>query len=111
MDEMGMEVEVPKHDIKISRKQEQGELCIESVPPEEFFINRDARNLKDAYLVAHRTEMRAGDLIGMGYDPDVVLDLDSFDSGSEMTEAEVHERRGYSLDTSDEDEQDPALKT
>ena len=110
MDEMGVEVEVPKHDIKISRKQEQGELCIESVPPEEFFINRDARNLKDAYLVAHRTEMRAGDLIGMGYDPDVVLGLDSFDSGSEMTEAEVHERRGYSLDTSDEDEQDPAMK-
>ena len=28
--------------------------------------------LKDAYLVAHRTEMRAGDLIAMGYDPEVV---------------------------------------
>jgi hypothetical protein len=110
MDEMGMEIEVPSHSIKISRQQEKGELCIESVPPEEFFINRDARNLKDAYLVAHRTEMRAGDLIAMGYDPEVVLDLDSFDSGSEMTEAEVHERRGYSLDTSDEDEQDPSMK-
>ena len=90
MDEMGMEVETPLHSIKISRQQEKGELCIESVPPEEFFVNRDARNLKDAYLVAHRTEMRAGDLIAMGYDPEVVLDLDSFDSGSEMTEAEVH---------------------
>ena len=110
IDEMGIEVEVPKHDIKISRKQERGELCIESVPPEEFFINRDARNLKDAYLVAHRTEMRAGDLIAMGYDPEVVLDLNSFDSGSEMTEAEVYERRGYSMDTSDEDEQDPSMK-
>jgi len=110
MDEMGMEIEVPSHSIKISRQQEKGELCIESVPPEEFFINRDARNLKDAYLVAHRTEMRAGDLIAMGYDPEVVLDLDSFDNGSEMTEAEVHERRGYSLDTSDEDEQDPSMK-
>jgi len=110
MDEMGMEIETPLHSIKISRQQERGELCIESVPPEEFFVNRDARNLKDAYLVAHRTEMRAGDLIAMGYDPEVVLDLDSFDSGSEMTEAEVHERRGYSLDTSDEDEQDPSMK-
>ena len=110
MDEMGMEIETPLHSIKISRQQEKGELCIESVPPEEFFVNRDARNLKDAYLVAHRTEMRAGDLIAMGYDPEVVLDLDSFDSGSEMTEAEVHERRGYSLDTSDEDEQDPSMK-
>ena len=110
MDEMGMEIEVPSHSIKISRQQERGELCIESVPPEEFFVNRDARNLKDAYLVAHRTEMRAGDLIAMGYDPEVVLDLNSFDNGSEMTEAEVHERRGYSLDTSDEDEQDPSMK-
>jgi hypothetical protein len=27
-------------------------------------------------LVAHRTEMRAGDLIAMGYDPEVVLDLE-----------------------------------
>ena len=110
MDEMGMEIETPSHSIKISRQQERGELCIESVPPEEFFVNRDARNLKDAYLVAHRTEMRAGDLIAMGYDPEVVLDLNSFDNGSEMTEAEVHERRGYSLDTSDEDEQDPSMK-
>ena len=110
MDEMGMEIETPSHSIKISRQQEKGELCIESVPPEEFFVNRDARNLKDAYLVAHRTEMRAGDLIAMGYDPEVVLDLNSFDNGSEMTEAEVHERRGYSLDTSDEDEQDPSMK-
>jgi hypothetical protein len=110
MDEMGMEIETPSHSIKISRQQERGELCIESVPPEEFFVNRDARNLKDAYLVAHRTEMRAGDLIAMGYDPEVVLDLDSFDNGSEMTEAEVHERRGYDLDTSDEDEQDPSMK-
>jgi len=110
MDEMGMEIETPSHNIKISRQQERGELCIESVPPEEFFVNRDARNLKDAYLVAHRTEMRAGDLIAMGYDPEVVLDLNSFDNGSEMTEAEVHERRGYDLDTSDEDEQDPSMK-
>jgi hypothetical protein len=110
MDEMGMDIETPSHSVKISRQQEKGELCIESVPPEEFFVNRDARNLKDAYLVAHRTEVRAGDLIAMGYDPEVVLDLNSFDNGSEMTEAEVFERRGYDIDTSDEDEQDPSMK-
>ena len=110
MDEMGMEIETPSHSIKISRQQEKGELCIESVPPEEFFVNRDARNLKDAYLVAHRTDMRAGDLIAMGYDPEVVLNLNSMENGSEMTEAEVFERRGYDIDTSDEDEQDPSMK-
>lgn len=110
IDEMGMEVEMPVHTVKLSRQQEKGELCIESVPPEEFFVDRDARNLKDSYLVAHRTEMRAGDLIAMGFEPEDVLRLDSLESGSEMTEAEVFERRGYDMDTSDSEEQDPAMK-
>ena len=110
MDQMGMEIELPVHSVKLSRQKEMGELCIESVPPEEFFINRDARSFNDAYIVAHRTDMRAGDLIAMGYDPDVVLKLDSLESGSEMTEAEVYERRGYDMDTSDDDEQDPAMR-
>ena len=110
VDPMGMEVEMPVHSVKISRQEDKGEMRIDSVPPEEFFINRDARNLKDAYIVAHRTEMRAGDLIAMGFDPEDVTKLDSFDSGSEMTEAEVFERRGYEEDFSDEDTQDPAMR-
>ena len=110
IDPMGMEVEMPVHSVKISRQEDKGEMRIDSVPPEEFFINRDARNLKDAYIVAHRTEMRAGDLIAMGFDPEDVTKLDSFDSGSEMTEAEVFERRGYEEDFSDEDTQDPAMR-
>jgi len=109
IDPMGMEVEMPTHSVKISRIEEDGELCIESVPPEEFFINRDARSLKDAYIVAHRTEMRAGDLVEMGFDPEEIFDLDSFASGSEMTEAEVYERQGYDEDF-DEDTQDPAMR-
>jgi hypothetical protein len=110
IDPMGMEVEMPIHSVKISRQEDKGELRIDSVPPEEFFINRDARNMDDAYIVAHRTEMRAGDLIAMGFDPEKVTRLDSFDSGSEMTEAEVFERRGYEEDFSDEDTQDPAMR-
>ena len=110
IDEMGMEVEMPVHSTKISRQKEKGELCIESVPPEEFFINRDARSLADAYVVAHRTDMRAGDLIAMGYDPEVVINLDNFEDGSDITQAEVFERQGYGADTSDEDEQDPSMR-
>jgi hypothetical protein len=110
IDPMGMEMEMPIHSVKLSRQKDVGELCIESVPPEEFFINRDARSLADAYVVAHRTDMRAGDLIAMGFDPDVVLNLDSFESGSDMTEAEVYERQGYGMDTSDEDQQDPSMR-
>ena len=109
IDEMGMEVEMPVHSVKLSRQKEKGELCIESIPPEEFFVNSEARNLADAYIVAHRTDMRAGDLIAMGYDPEIVLNLDSFEDGTDMTEAEVQERRGYGLDASDEDMQDPSM--
>jgi hypothetical protein len=110
MDPMGMQVEAAVHSVKLSREEESGELRVESVPPEEFFIDRNARNLEDAYIVAHRTDMRAGDLIAMGYDPDVVSNLDSFDAGSEVTEAEVFARRGYAEDYSDEDTQDPSMK-
>lgn len=110
LDEMGLEIQTPIHSVKISRKEMKGELVVESVPPEEFFINRDARTLKDAYVVAHRTDMRAGDLIDMGFDPEVILKLDSFDSGSEMTEAEVYERQGYDEDFGDDDVADPAMR-
>lgn len=110
IDPMGMQVEAPVHSVKISREEESGEMRVESVPPEDFFISRDARNLEDAYVVAHRTDMRVGDLIAMGYDPDVVKNLDSFDGGTDMAEAEVFERRGYSEDSSDEDPQDPSMK-
>jgi hypothetical protein len=110
IDQSGMEVEAPAHSVKISRQKEKGELCIESVPPEEFFINRDARTLQDAYIVAHRTEMRAGDLIAMGFEPEDILKLGSLDSGSEMTDAEVFERRGYSSDQSDQDVNDPSMR-
>ena len=110
MDAMGMDVEAPVFNVKISRTEMKGELCMESVPPEEFFVNRDARTMDDAYVVAHRTDMRAGDLIEMGFDPDVVFDLDGMSSGSETTEIEVFARQGYDEDFGDEDEQDPAMK-
>ena len=110
VDQMGMEMEMPVHAVKISRTEEKGEMCIEAVPPEEFFIDRNARTMDDAYVVAHRSEMRAGDLIAMGFDEDVVLKLGSLDAGSEVTDVEQTERQGYASDLSDESQQDPAMR-
>ena len=110
MDAMGMDIEAPVFSVKISRTQMKGELCLESVPPEELFVNRDARTMDDAYIIAHRTDMRAGDLIQMGFDPEIVLNLDGLESGSEITEVEVFARQGYDEDFADESEQDPAMK-
>ena len=110
VDEMGMEMQMPIHSAKISRQKETGELCIESVPPEEFFISRDARTIEDAYVVAHRTEMRAGDVVAMGFDHDEIFELDSFEGGGDTSSNEEFARRGYDTDFSDEDPSDPAMK-
>ena len=109
IDEQGAEVKTPVHSAKVSRKAYAGCLKIESVPPEEFFVDRNCRTLEDAHVVAHRTEMRASDLISMGFDADDVIKLDSFDAGSEMTEAERQERQGYS-DDFNETSSDPSMR-
>ena len=110
IDEMGMQVEMPVHSVKISRMEPKGDLCIESVPPEEFYIDRDARSFDDAYVVAHRTEMRVGDLITMGFEYEDVQGLDNSSGGSAMSDAEEYERQGYNYDNDSEDKLDPSMR-
>jgi len=110
MDEMGMEVELPSYSLKVSRAIPEGSLKIESVPPEEFFVNSQARTLDDAYVVCHRTEMRVGDLVAMGYPFEEVYDLDSLYGASDISEAEDIERRGYSQDDYEDQSGDPAMR-
>jgi len=110
VDEFGMEMETPIHDLKISRTIERGKMCIESVPPEEFFIDRNSRSIDDYYCVAHRTEMRVSDLVAMGYDYEEVHDLSGLQHSDTFSEVEEYERRGYESDYSDEDVQDPSMR-
>jgi hypothetical protein len=110
VDEMGMEVEMPKYDLKVARYKDTGKICIESVPPEEFFVDRNARNLESAFCVGHRTEIRVGDLVEMGYDFDEVSELSGLQHSDTFSDVEKYERRGYDSDYSDEDTQDPAMK-
>jgi hypothetical protein len=110
MDEFGMEVETPTHSLKISRQMPDGRLKLESVPPEEFFVNAEARNIDDAYIVAHRTEMRVGDLVEMGFAFEDVVDLGGIYGSDDMSEAEKIERRGFANDDYDDEPADPAMR-
>ena len=110
MDEMGMEVESKEHSVKIIRKSSVGKLVIDTVPPEEFFVDRNATCIDDAYVVAHRTEMRVGDLVAMGFDFDEVVELDSLSSGATNADMEVYERKGYIEDDTDESQEDQSMK-
>jgi len=98
------ETEAPEHSLKISRKKVKGELKIEALPPEEFVVDRNAKSVEDAYVVAHRTEMRVSDLVEMGYDFDEISNLSGLTSDDSFRDAEDFERRGYQQDEEDNTE-------
>ena len=110
VDEMGMQMERPSIEVKIMRKNKTGKLCIESVPPEEFFVNREAVSIDDCYVCGQRTELRVGDLVEMGYDFDEVSNLSGVSYNDTMSEAEQFERRGWDQMDNDESKQDPSMK-
>lgn len=110
MDQMGMEIENKSHDIKVIKKSNGGKLCVESVPPEEFFVDRNARSIDDAYIVAHRAEMRVGDLVAMGYDFDEISELSSVTENDTLVDEEFHARTGYTRDTDQTEYKDPSMK-
>ena len=101
MGEDAIEVETPKHTLTVSHKKENGELKIESVPPEEFIVDRNAKSVNDAYIVAHRTELRVSDLVSMGYDFEEVSNLSGLSSDDTYSDSESFERKGYEQDEDD----------
>lgn len=60
------------HDVLIKRRTRKGRVNIQSLPPEEFIIDRRARSLQDATVVAHRSMKTVSELVQMGYDEDEV---------------------------------------
>jgi hypothetical protein len=59
-------------DVAIRRKIKRSRAVIESVPPEEFLIAREARDLDTAAYVGHRSLKTMSELVAMGYDRDEV---------------------------------------
>jgi len=109
IDQLGMEIESPRHDLKVMRSAEMGDIKIESVPPEEFFVDASARSLEDAYAVCHRTDMRVGDLVEMGFAFEDVVELGNMDDSGSFADLEDFTRTGY-VDTHDDDEQDLSMR-
>ena len=96
------------HDVKISRQKTRGDIAITSIPPEEFFVDRNARSIDDFFVVGHRTDMTIGDLLGMGFDHDEVHNLQgnmsTFEAESEF------ERRNYAVDEDEDESIDPTSR-
>ena len=60
--------EVVTFDATIRRNTPRNKALIESVPPEEFLIAREARDLDTAAYVGHRSLKTMSELVAMGYD-------------------------------------------
>ena len=111
LDENGFELERNVHSMVISHKYEEGEMVIEGIPPEEFYIDGAAKSLDDAYIVCHRTEKRAGDLVAMGFDRDVIDGLAGVDDDSLVGDEEKLLRFGDAVDSAEGITNDPSMRT
>jgi len=71
MDAQGMPV--PQvYDVEIKRRRKKNRVRVETMPPEEFFVDAAATSLDDAMVVGHRTMATVSDLVALGYDRDML---------------------------------------
>jgi hypothetical protein len=61
------------YDVEVRRRIKHGRVAIQALPPEEFIIDRRARTLDDAVIVAHRSMKTVSELVQMGYTEEEVL--------------------------------------
>ena len=80
MDEMGNVIQDAvmdqpmSYDVELKRRTKEGKIKVEALPPEEFLIDRRAKSLHDATIVAHRKMATVSELVAMGYDFDMVME-------------------------------------
>jgi hypothetical protein len=61
-----------RFNLTIRRRLPKNRLVVECVPPEEFLVSREARDLDNASYVGHRSLKTMSELIAMGYDKDEI---------------------------------------
>jgi len=105
------QVQVPDFNLyncKIKRIKKTGRVKIESIPPEEFLIDRSAKTIEDADFVSHKVLMTRSDLVAMGYPQDEIdelpkSDLDIYSEEENVRSDDIDSfTTGSSTDTSTE---------
>jgi hypothetical protein len=97
----------PLFDVFIRRQIEHKRQVVECVPPEEFIIARNARDLDNADYVGHRSLRTMSELVEMGYDRDEIEQNGNTSSSFDLnTEAQtrnpgLREFLGGTSDSSD----------
>jgi len=94
----GQPVVMQTSDVIVAKRTQHGAVKVENVPPEEFLISKRARSIADSPFVAHRKLLPRSDLIAMGFDPEIVNDLPSFNDLSFTDERLARYSRGEQPD-------------
>ena len=94
----GAPVAMQSHDVIVAKRTQSGSVKVENVPPEEFLISKRARAVADSPFVAHRKLLPRSDLIAMGFDPEIVANLPSFNDLSFTDERLARYSRGEQPD-------------
>ena len=87
--------EIQLFDCCVAMFDKKGEIRVESIPLEEFFIDENANSVADARVIGHRRQMRVGDGVAMGFDFDLLDELDDLDPELYGGAGESQYRRGY----------------
>ena len=62
-----------EYSIRVRKKEKQRKLVVEAVPPEEFLVSRNARDIETSAYVGRRQLRPVSDLVAMGYDRDEIM--------------------------------------
>jgi hypothetical protein len=68
-----------RYNVEVNVKKRSGKVKIDNIPPEEMIFSRRATSLEECGFIAHRTQVRAGDLIEQGYDEETVMSYAGYD--------------------------------
>lgn len=98
-----------KYSVKVAKTNKRGQIKIDTIAPEDFFVDRMAVSLEDCYVCGHASEARVGDLVAMGYDFDTVYRL-SGDGDSTVDDEEELARRGWDDNDDNESMNDPSMR-
>ena len=111
IDEMGMEIQprMASYNLRVARTSTKGQIKIQSVAPEDFFVDRMAVSIDDCYVCGHTSEARVGDLVAMGFDFETVYNLGGAADGTVDDEEELA-RRGWDDTDDDENAADPSMR-
>ncbi|AGA64775.1 putative portal protein [Liberibacter crescens BT-1] len=92
---------VAVHDLRIRRKNRQGRVCIDAVPPDEFLIHPEAIDIDNSLLVGRKLSLSRSTLVSMGYDRDRIHRLPTARSGAGMHRSRSMQDADHALERID----------